>query len=149
MKQDDTTHLQQLGSNKTRYISAGPNAADLEVFDNQFPESPYEVEHVTEEFTSLCPKTGQPDFATIRIRFWPGSYCVESKSLKLYLFSFRNVGSFMETIVNTIKDDLLKALGDPIGIEVKGFFKSRGGIATTVTARHQNALSDYTVEWTD
>jgi 7-cyano-7-deazaguanine reductase len=100
----------------------------LETFDNPHPGNDYWVRFNCPEFTSLCPITGQPDFATIRIDYLPGRRMVESKSLKLYLFSFRDHGAFHEDCVNVIMKDLI-ALMDPKYIEVTGFFTPRGGIS--------------------
>jgi 7-cyano-7-deazaguanine reductase len=100
----------------------------LEAFDNKHPDNDYMVTLHCPEFTSLCPKTGQPDFATIIINYIPGPRLVESKSLKLYLFSFRNHGDFHEDCVNIIMKDL-KRLMEPKYIEVKGNFTPRGGIS--------------------
>ena len=100
----------------------------LEAFDNKHPENDYWVRFNCPEFTSLCPITGQPDFAEIRIGYIPDVKMVESKSLKLYLFSFRNHGAFHEDCVNIIMKDLIKLM-DPKYIEVTGFFTPRGGIS--------------------
>ena len=100
----------------------------LETFDNKHPENEYLVTFDCPEFTSLCPKTGQPDFARILIRYIPRIKMVESKSLKLYLFSFRNHGDFHEDCVNIIMEDLWRLM-DPKYIEVYGIFTPRGGIA--------------------
>lgn len=100
----------------------------LEAFDNKHPERDYWVQFNCPEFTSLCPITGQPDFAEIRINYIPDVKMVESKSLKLYLFSFRNHGAFHEDCVNIIMEDLI-ALMDPKYIEVTGTFLPRGGIS--------------------
>lgn len=100
----------------------------LETFQNKHPENDYWVEFRCPEFTSLCPITGQPDFAEIRIRYIPAEKMVESKSLKLYLFSFRNHGDFHEDCVNIIMKDLIKLMS-PKYIEVIGLFTPRGGIA--------------------
>jgi len=100
----------------------------LEAFPNKHPGNDYMVTFNCPEFTSLCPKTGQPDFATILINYIPGPRLVESKSLKLYLFSFRNHGDFHEDCVNIIMKDLQKLM-EPKYIEVKGIFTPRGGIA--------------------
>ena len=100
----------------------------LETFVNNHPDNEYLVTFTCPEFTSLCPKTGQPDFAKILISYIPREKMVESKSLKLYLFSFRNHGDFHEDCVNIIMKDLI-ALMDPRYIEVKGIFTPRGGIA--------------------
>ena len=107
----------------------------LETFDNPRPGRPYEIAMECPEFTCLCPMTGQPDFATIRLRYIPARRCVELKSLKLYLWSYRNEGAFHEAVTNTICDDLVKAL-EPEWLEVTGDFLVRGGIHTVVTVRH-------------
>jgi 7-cyano-7-deazaguanine reductase len=100
----------------------------LETFTNKHPENDYWVRLNCPEFTSLCPITGQPDFATIQIDYIPAIQMVESKSLKLYLFSFRNHGTFHEDCINIIMNDLIKAM-QPKYIEVTGFFTPRGGIS--------------------
>jgi len=100
----------------------------LETFENKHPENDYWVRFNCPEFTSLCPITGQPDFAEIRISYIPAQRMVESKSLKLYLFSFRNHGAFHEDCVNIIMKDLIKLM-EPKYIEVTGFFLPRGGIS--------------------
>ncbi len=106
----------------------------LEVFDNPNPDRDYLISFDCPEFTCLCPRTGQPDFATIRIRYVPDALCVELKSLKLYLWSFRNEGAFHEAVTNRILDDIAGACR-PRFIEVVGDFLVRGGIHTTVTVR--------------
>ncbi len=108
---------------------------DLQTFENPNPERPYEIAMECPEFTCVCPMTGQPDFATIRIRYAPAARCVELKSLKLYLWSFRDEGTFHEAVTNRICDDLVRALA-PRWIEVAGDFAVRGGIHTVVRARH-------------
>ena len=123
---NDLDALKSLGS-KTE-IPAKYNPAVLEAFNNAHPEHDYWVSLTADEFTTLCPKTGQPDFATISIRYLPAKLLVESKSLKLYLFSFRNNGDFHEDVVNIIFNDLFKLL-KPKYLEVFGKFASRGGIA--------------------
>ncbi|KLT73134.1 7-cyano-7-deazaguanine reductase [Neisseria arctica] len=116
-----------LGDNNTQYKTEyAPEV--LEAFDNKHPDNEYLVKFVCPEFTSLCPMTGQPDFATIYIRYIPDVKMVESKSLKLYLFSFRNQGDFHEDCVNIIMKDLI-LLMQPKYIEVLGEFTPRGGIA--------------------
>ena len=116
-----------LGSKKTAYADRyAPEV--LETFSNKHPERDYWVTFTCPEFTSLCPVTGQPDFATITIRYIPDKRMVESKSLKFYLFSYRNHGDFHEDCVNMILNDL-KACMDPKYIEVFGAFVPRGGIA--------------------
>ena len=109
-------------------------AKQLDTFPNPSPSRPYEIAMTCPEFTCLCPKTGQPDFATIRIRYVPAERCVELKSLKLYLWSYRDEGAFHEAVTNRICDDLVAALA-PRFIEVTGDFMVRGGIHTVVTVR--------------
>ncbi len=108
----------------------------LETFPNPRPERDYEISFDCPEFTCLCPMTGQPDFATIRIRYVPDRLCVELKSLKLYLWSYRNEGHFHEAVTNRILDDLVK-VARPRSMTVTGDFYVRGGIHTTVTATHE------------
>ena len=122
----ENDNLKALG-NKTEY-SQNYDPSVLETFENQHPDGDYWVEFLCPEFTTLCPITGQPDFAEIRIRYIPDRRMVESKSLKLYLFSFRNHGDFHEDCVNTIMKDLIKLM-QPRYIEVVGLFTARGGIA--------------------
>ena len=107
----------------------------LETFPNQAPKRHYEISFECPEFTCLCPRTGQPDFATIRIAYVPDKWCIELKSLKLYLWSYRNVGAFHEKVTNRILDDLVKACR-PRYMKVIGDFYVRGGIRTVVTATH-------------
>src|SRR4051794_22234554 len=107
----------------------------LESFPNPKPERDYQVEFVFPEFTSVCPVTGQPDFATITVRYVPDRACVEMKSLKLYFYAFRNKGIFYESVVNTILDDLVAVL-KPRYMQVTGEFAVRGGTAGTITAEH-------------
>ncbi len=107
----------------------------LETFPNPNPARPYEIAMECPEFTCLCPMTGQPDFATIRLRYVPAQRCVELKSLKLYLWSYRSEGAFHEAVTNKICDDLVAALA-PRWIEVTGDFRIRGGIHTAVIVRH-------------
>ncbi len=108
---------------------------DLQTFPNPKPERDYEIRFDCPEFTCVCPMTGQPDFAAIRIRYVPDQLCVELKSLKLYLWSFRDEGHFHEAVTNRICDDLV-ALLKPRSLEVEGDFNVRGGIRTVITARH-------------
>lgn len=107
----------------------------LETFASPRPGRPFEVVFETEEFTCLCPMTGQPDFAHLRIRYQPDQLCVESKSLKLYLWSYRNEGAFHEAVTNRILDDLVAAV-QPFWMQVEGDFLIRGGIRTVVKAEH-------------
>ncbi len=107
----------------------------LETFANPNPGRDYVIRFDTAEFTCLCPRTGQPDFATIRIEYVPAELCVELKSWKLYLWSYRNEGAFHEAITNRILDDLVAAT-KPRRARVEGDFNVRGGIHTTVIADH-------------
>jgi 7-cyano-7-deazaguanine reductase len=107
----------------------------LETFENQFPGRDYLIEIIAPEFTSVCPKTGQPDFGTMTIRYVPEKLCVELKSLKMYLQSFRNEGIFYENITNSILDDLVAALA-PRRMTLIASFTPRGGISTNVTVEH-------------
>lgn len=107
----------------------------LETFPNPSPGRDYEVHFECPEFTCVCPKTGQPDFATLSISYVPDKLCVELKSLKLYLWSFRDEGHFHEAVTNRILDDLL-ALLDPRSMRIEGEFNVRGGISTTVVVEH-------------
>jgi len=107
----------------------------LETFDNEHPGRDYMIIHRANEFTSLCPKTGQPDFGIITISYIAAGKCVELKSLKLYLQSFRNEGIFYESVTNRILDDLVKIL-KPKWLEVKGEFSVRGGLNSIVIASH-------------
>ena len=108
----------------------------LETFKNQFPEREYEIEIVYPEFTAMCPKTGQPDFGTITVRYVPGEVCVELKSLKLYLQDYRNRGIYYEHSINTILDDLV-AICRPRKMIVEGAFNPRGGMTSRITASHR------------
>ena len=126
-KNSELSDLSLLGNGHTVY----PTDYDpglLETFDNKHPENEYVVNFDCPEFTTLCPKTGQPDFGHIYITYIPREKMVESKSLKLYLFSFRNHGDFHEDCVNIIMKDLWKLM-DPKYIEVRGVFMPRGGIS--------------------
>lgn len=120
-------NLTLLGQNRTKYPSC-PEEAKLETFDNKWPNNLYTVELECPEFTSLCPKTGQPDFAKFNIVYVPNKKLVESKSLKLYLFSFRNHGEFHESVTNRVAHDLYELM-EPYIIIVRGDFYPRGGIS--------------------
>ena len=121
---------------KTNYeFDYNPNV--LERFENRHPDNDYFIKFNCPEFTSLCPITGQPDFATIYISYIPDKYCVESKSLKLYLFSFRNHGDFHEDVVNIIMKDLIKLL-NPRNIEEWGKFLPRGGLSIDPYVNYSN-----------
>jgi 7-cyano-7-deazaguanine reductase len=108
----------------------------LETFPNPHPDREYEIDIDCPEFTSVCPLTGQPDFGTIHITYVPGPRCVELKSLKLYLWSYRQEGAFYEDVTNRILNDLVAALA-PLQMTVRGDFRPRGGIGTVVTARYR------------
>jgi 7-cyano-7-deazaguanine reductase len=108
----------------------------LETFTNPAPGRDYWIRHACPEYTALCPVTGQPDFGTIVIRYVPDRLCVELKSLKLYIWSFRNEGHFFEQVTNQILDDLVQAL-EPRRLRVEGRFNVRGGITTRVVARYR------------
>ena len=116
----------------------------LETFDNQFPERDYVIEIVCPEFTSVCPKTGQPDFGTLTFTYTPEKKCVELKSLKLYLQSFRNQGIFYENVTNRILDDLVAVL-QPRRLKLVAAFTPRGGISTSVTVIHEVSSSKFQV----
>ena len=107
----------------------------LETFPNPHPTRDYLIEHRIREFTSVCPKTGQPDFAKLRINCIPGATCIELKSLKLYLQTFRNRGVFYEDVTNIILDDLV-ARSQPKWMVVESSWSVRGGIRSTITAEH-------------
>ena len=108
---------------------------ELETLPNPRPGRDYEISMECPEFTCVCPRTGQPDFATIRIRFVPNQLCIELKSLKLYLWSFRDEGVFHEDVINRILDDLVRACR-PKSMTVVGDFNIRGGIHTVITASY-------------
>lgn len=130
-----------LGAKNTVYAQTY-SPESLEAFANKHPGNDYWVTFNCPEFTALCPITGQPDFATIRISYLPDAKLVESKSLKLYLFSFRNNGDFHEDCVNIIMKDIIKLI-DPKYIEVYGDFTPRGGIAIHPFANHGKAGTQY------
>ena len=116
-----------------RGMVSAMNTAELDIFDNPHPGRDYVITHVAPEFTSVCPKTGQPDFGTITIEYVADAACVELKSLKVYLQAFRNEGVFYEDVVNRILDDLVAALS-PRRMTVTGAFTPRGGMHSVVTA---------------
>ena len=122
--------LTLLGTSRTD-IPGSPDEAVLETFENTHPGRDYEITFDCPEFTSICPVTGQPDFGKITINYVPDKSCVESKSLKLFLFSFRNHGAFHEEVVNLILDRVVAACS-PRWAEVLGEFRPRGGIAIAV-----------------
>ena len=108
---------------------------EIETFPNPFPERDYNIDMECPEFTCLCPKTGQPDFGILDISYIPDKLCIELKSLKIYLTSYRNEGGFHEKVVNIILDDLVAAC-KPKKMKIVGDFNVRGGIHTTVTVEH-------------
>lgn len=112
----------------------------LETFENQFPKRDYTIEIVCPEFTSVCPKTGQPDFGTMTITYVPDQRCVELKSLKLYLQGYRNQGIFYENVTNRILDDLVAVL-QPRRLQLVAAFSARGGITTNVTVCHEQTVA--------
>ena len=137
MKKDNTTNLTKLGSKETKYQYDSADKNLLEIFENQYPHRNYVTEFVFNEFSSLCPKTGQPDFATITVRYIPKGYCIETKSLKLYFLSFRQHGAFMETITNQILEDCVEAC-NPRKMTVTANFNARGGTLINVIAEYDD-----------
>jgi 7-cyano-7-deazaguanine reductase len=131
--------LTLLGQSKTEYPTS-PDNASLEAFENRYADRDYWVEFDCPEFTALCPMTGQPDFGHITIRYIPDALCVESKSLKLYLFSFRNHGTFHEEVVNRVLEDVVKTI-QPRVATVKGVFNPRGGIAIIAEANYPYTIT--------
>ena len=144
---NDAKDLKSLGSDRTDYPNAGGvDASVLEAFPNPFEDNDYNIHLETAEFTSLCPKTQQPDFAKITVDYIPKDKCIESKGFKLYMFSFRSEGAFMERITNTILNDLV-ALVDPKWMRVVGDFAPRGGVGLVVEAIYnENGPSVTTVD---
>jgi len=133
---DNTETLTQLGNQNTKYVYDNPNQGLLETFENKYPGREYVTEFVFNEFSSLCPKTGQPDFATITVRYAPAKLCIETKSLKLYFLSYRQHGSFMETITNQILEDCVAAC-QPRWMKVFSNFNTRGGTLINVEATYE------------
>jgi 7-cyano-7-deazaguanine reductase len=135
-----TKEFHHLGSEDTEYqYTVNPDY--LETFDNPHPDREYEVTFTTHEVTSLCPITGQPDFYQITITYTPDRHCLESKSLKLYLFSFRQSGMFAEAMANRILDDLVNVCR-PRWMKVESVMNPRGGIGLTVKAEYGGDESD-------
>ena len=112
-----------------------PTRDTLETFDNPYPDRDYEIETICPEFTSMCPKTGQPDFGELTITYVPDALCYELKSLKLYLQQYRNHGAFYEAVTNRILDDLV-AVTQPRWMTIRAAFTPRGGIRTNVVVRY-------------
>lgn len=136
---EDLQNLSLLGKSENR-LPSSPDEAKLDCFANLRPGRRYWITLNCPEFSSLCPVTGQPDTACIVIRYVPGDYCVETKSLKFYLASFRNQPAFNEEVVNRILDDLV-ALMNPQQLSVRGEFGSRGGIQLTTEATFPDSFS--------
>ena len=111
-------------------------APTIEVWKNQYPDKPYIVNLEIPEFTCICPKTGLPDFATIKIEYSPDKYCIELKSFKMYTIFYRNLGVFHEHVINKILEDFVKACR-PRWVKITGEFNPRGGIKTTVTREYK------------
>ena len=130
-----TDNFQHLGSGKTKYEYT-VNRQLLETFENPHPDRNYEVRFTTSEVTSLCPITGQPDFYRVNITYIPDRRCLESKSLKLYLLSFRQTGMFAETMANRILDDLVEVCS-PRWMQVESVMNPRGGIGLTVRVEYK------------
>lgn len=121
------------------YAGSMPDSPLLEVFPTP-SDSPFVIEHIAEEFTSVCPLTGHPDFGVVTLRYQPvaakdGGQCIELKSLKLYYHSFRNEGAFFEKVTNLIRDDLVKVI-DPVWLQIETNWKGRGGIRSVIRADH-------------
>ena len=133
MNKKEENKLSMLKKGHSDYPSS-PNKARLETFDNPSPDVGYTVEFESQEFTSLCPVTSQPDFAGIKITYGPDKKCIESKSLKLYLFSYRNTPGFAEDLVNRILKDLSAACR-PKWMEIEADFAPRGGISIKVKSK--------------
>ena len=129
-----------LGSSESTFPTT-PSPQILETFPNKFQKRNYWINFDCPEFTSMCPVTGQPDFAAIHIRYVPGELCIETKSLKFYLSSFRTTRSFNEEIINRILEDLVSACS-PRRMEVHGEFSPRGGISVTVDASFPDSLEE-------
>ncbi len=127
--------LKLLGAGGAEYPES-PDKAEIETFPNRNTDRDYRVSFDCPEFTCLCPKTGQPDFGRLKISYIPDKKCIESKSLKFYLFSFRNEGMFNEEVANRILDDLVSACA-PRAMEIEAVFSARGGIAITVRAEYR------------
>ena len=139
MSKKRTDDLTILGKSKIKY-PISPDKAKLETFENKYSKRDYWISFDCPEFTSICPVTGQPDFGIITIRYIADKKCIESKSLKLYLFSFRNFATFHEEAVNRILDDIVKAC-KPRKASVTGEFLPRGGISISVEASYPEELS--------
>jgi len=129
--------IQRLLTAPTSTMTTQPTK-ELETFDNPQPDRDYTIRIDIPEFTCLCPKTGQPDFATIQIEYVPAARCVELKALKLYMWAFRDQGAFHEAVTNEILNDIVKAIA-PNFMRIRAEFNVRGGIYTTVVVEHRNS----------
>lgn len=138
---DQTSHLKTLGTGRMKQPEGAPGTHLLETFPNRYPDRIYIVSVAFPEYTSLCPVTGQPDFGTIVFEYIPNTCCIESKSFKLYMFAFRNHQTFMETITNTVLDDMTNVL-DPLWCRVKGLFEPRGATHLHVFAEHTKSIQN-------
>ena len=138
---DQTDHLRVLGAHAPGLPEGAPGAHLLETFPNLYPGRPYIVSIAFPEFTSLCPVTGQPDFASIVAEFIPDQRCVESKSFKRYMFAYRSHQAFMESITNAVLDGLTEVL-DPLWCRIKGLFAPRGGTQLHVFAEYFKTLEE-------
>jgi 7-cyano-7-deazaguanine reductase len=134
MKKDNTATLLKLGDHGKKYQYDSPDKSLLETFPNQFSNRQYLTQFIFNEFTSLCPKTGQPDFATITLEYIADKLCIETKSLKVYYLAYRNQGAFMETITNQILEDCFDVC-NPIWMKVTSNFNARGGTLINVIAK--------------
>jgi 7-cyano-7-deazaguanine reductase len=132
---DDISKLTKLGDHGKKYSYENPSKELLETFQNKFPQRDYITQFIFNEFTSLCPKTLQPDFATITVEYVPDQLCIETKSLKIYFLAYRNTGAFMETITNTILDDCV-AVCKPRYMKITSNFNPRGGTFINVIAEY-------------
>jgi 7-cyano-7-deazaguanine reductase len=134
---DNVENLKNLGSHGTKYEYENPTKEMLETFKNQYPNRDYITEFVFNEFSSLCPKTGQPDFAKITIHYIPNKLCIETKSLKVYFLAYRQEKTFMETLTNRILDDCV-AVCKPRYMRVTSEFNPRGGTLISVVVEYDN-----------
>jgi 7-cyano-7-deazaguanine reductase len=134
LSDDERRRAAQAAASKTGTEAIDKAAAELYTFENVYPNRDYEITIDCPEFTAVCPMTDQPDFGNIIITYVPGKHCVELKALKLYLQAYRNIGIFHEAVTNRILDDLVKVTS-PRRMVVKGVYRPRGGITTTVIAK--------------
>lgn len=131
----DVDHLKNLGNVVPYDRYNNPDQNLLEIFENPYPDRKYATQFVFDEYTSLCPKTGQPDFGVITIQYFPDKFCIETKSLKIYLGAYRQYGAFMEAVTNKILDDLVKACA-PHRMRIEARFNRRGGTDISVIVEY-------------